>query len=134
MANLQDTDLILVGRGGTSFNTQYSDLKSSLTADIVGDGQIQVNAGEGLSATGDNATANQDVNTTRTLSLNSGLGLEINSNDGSVQIDMNYLNQNLDTFPEAPADGNIYARKGDTGTWVRTLPYDTTTLPELPQP
>ena len=132
MANLQDTDLILVGRGGTSFNTQYSDLKDSLTTDIVGDGQIQVDAGEGLSATGDNATANQDVNTVRTLSLNSGLGLEINSGDNTVQIDMDYLNQNLDTFPEAPANGNIYARRGDNGTWVRALPYDVTTLPELP--
>lgn len=132
MANLQDTDLILVGRGGTSFNTQYSDLKDSLTTDIVGDGQIQVNAGEGLSATGDNATANQVGNTIRTLSLNSGLGLEINSGDGSVQIDMNYLNQNLDTFPEAPADGNVYVRNGSTGQWGRGIPYDITTLPTLP--
>jgi hypothetical protein len=132
MANLQDTDLILVGRGGTSFNTQYSDLKDSLTTDIVGDGQIQVNAGEGLTATGDNATANQDSNSIRVLSLNSGLGLEINDGDGSVQIDMNYLNQNLDTFPEAPADGNLYGRRGDNGTWVRALLYDIATLQDLP--
>lgn len=132
MANLQDTDLILVGRGGTSFNTQYSDLKDNLTTDIVGDGQIHVNAGEGLSATGDNATANQVGNTIRTLSLNSGLGLEINSGDNSVEIDLNYLEQELDLFPEAPADGNIYARRGDNGTWIRVIPYDITTLPDLP--
>lgn len=131
MANLQDTDLILVGRGGTSFNTQYSDLKDSLSTDIVGDGQININPGEGLSAVGDNATANQAGNTTRTLSLNSGPGLEINQDDNSVQIDLNYLNQNLDTFPEAPADGNIYARKGDSGTWVRALPYDISSLQDL---
>ena len=71
MANIQDTDLILVGRGATSFSTQYSNLKDRLTID-------------------------------------------------------------LSLIPEAPADGNIYARKGDTGTWVRALPYDATTLPELP--
>ena len=131
MANLQDTDLILVGRDGTSFNTQYSDLKDSLSTELIGNGEINVNAGEGLSASGDNATANQSGNTIRTLSLNSGPGLEINQGDNSVQIDLNYLNQNLDTFPEAPADGNIYARKGDSGTWVRALPYDISSLQDL---
>lgn len=71
MAIIQDTDLIVVGRGVTAFQTQYSNLKDRLTTD-------------------------------------------------------------LSLIPEAPTDGNIYARKGDTGTWVRALPYDATTLPELP--
>lgn len=34
-----------------------------------GDGQIVINAGTGLTATGDNATANQSANTIRTLAL-----------------------------------------------------------------
>jgi len=37
-----------------------------------------------------------------------------------------------DPFPEAPADGNLYVRNGQTKSWVRGLPYDVRTLPELP--
>mgnify|MGYP002623972715 CR=1 FL=1 len=110
------------------FTGSWNDLTDKPT---IGDGQIQVNAGAGLTATGDNGTANQEGNTIRSLSLNSGNGLQINLGDNSVEIDLNYLENNLDLFPEAPADGNIYARKGDTGTWVRALPYDISTLDDL---
>jgi len=99
---------------------------------VIGDGSIQVNAGSGLIASGDNATANQAGNTIRTISLNSGNGLTINSGDNSVEIDLNYLEQELDMFPEAPADGNVYVRNGSTGQWERGIPYDITTLPTLP--
>ena len=34
-------------------------------------------------------------------------------------------------FPEAPADGNLYVRNGQTASWERGLPYDIRTLPEL---
>jgi len=61
---LQDTDLLLVGRGSTSHKITYSEFK----ADTSGDGQINVDAGDGLTAVGLNATANQTGNTTRTLS------------------------------------------------------------------
>jgi len=61
---LQDTDLLLVGRGSTSHKITYSAFK----ADTSGDGQINVDAGDGLTATGTNATANQTGDTTRTLS------------------------------------------------------------------
>ena len=37
------------------------------------DGQINVNAGDGLSASGSNATANQSGNTTRTLTVDSSV-------------------------------------------------------------
>ena len=37
-----------------------------------------------------------------------------------------------DSFPEAPDDGNLYIRNGQTKSWVRGLPYDIRTLPELP--
>jgi hypothetical protein len=120
-----DTDVTLP----EGFTGSWNDLTDKPT---IGDGQIQVNAGAGLTATGDNGTANQEGNTVRLLSLNSGDGLTINFGDNSVEIDLDYLENNLDLFPEAPADGNIYARKGDTSTWVRALPYDVTTLPELP--
>ena len=111
------------------FTGDYNDLNNKPD---INDGQIQINAGSGLTASGDNATANQAGNTIRTLSLNSGDGLQINLGDNSVEIDLNYLENNLDLFPEAPADGNIYARKGDTSTWSRALPYDISTLDDLP--
>jgi len=99
---------------------------------VIGDGSIEVNAGSGLTASGDNATANQAGNTIRTISLNSGNGLTINSGDNSVEIDLNYLEQELDLFPEAPADGNVYVRNGSTEQWVRGIPYDIRILPDLP--
>ena len=37
-----------------------------------------------------------------------------------------------DPFPEAPADGNVYVRNGQSKSWIRGLPYDVRTLPELP--
>jgi len=112
-----------------TFSGDYADLTNKPD---IGDGSIQVNAGSGLTASGDNATANQAGNTIRTISLNSGNGLTINAGDNSVEIDLNYLEQKLDLFPEAPADGNVYVRNGATGQWVRGIPYDITTLPDLP--
>jgi hypothetical protein len=35
-------------------------------------------------------------------------------------------------FPEAPDDGNVYVRNGQTTSWDRGLPYDARTLPEIP--
>ena len=37
-----------------------------------------------------------------------------------------------DPFPEAPADGNVYVRNGQSESWIRGLPYDISTLPDLP--
>ena len=37
-----------------------------------------------------------------------------------------------DPFPEAPADGNVYVRNGQSKSWIRGLPYDARTLTELP--
>ena len=111
-----------------TFSGDYDDLANKPT---IGDGQIQINAGSGLTATGDNGTANQAGNTIRVLGVNSGDGISI-GDDNSVEIDLNYLENNLDLFPEAPADGNIYARNGQTQTWTRALPYDISTLDDLP--
>ena len=123
--NQQNNDTIRI----PTFSGDYADLSNKPN---IGDGSIQINAGSGLTASGDNATANQAGNTTRTLSLNSGNGLTINGGDGSVEVDLNYLESNLDLFPEAPADGNVYVRNGQTTSWTKGLPYDISTLPELP--
>ena len=34
-------------------------------------------------------------------------------------------------LPEAPDDGNVYVRNGQSKSWIRGLPYDVRTLPEL---
>ena len=46
------------------------------------DGNINIEAGDGIEATGDNASANQLVDTTRTIALkvDAGYGLEVDAN------------------------------------------------------
>ena len=67
---LQDSDLILVGRGDKSHKITYGNFKTAVNADAAapGNGQINVNGSNGILANGTNATANQSGNTTRTLS------------------------------------------------------------------
>ena len=56
----------------------------------AGDGAINVNAGTGLTATGDNATANQSTGTTRTLAIDeTWLNTEITGEIGNGQINVN---------------------------------------------
>ena len=110
------------------FSGDFNDL---VNKPAVNDGQINIAAGSGLIATGDNATANQAGNTTRTLAVNAGIGININA-DGSVELDLSYINNNIDSFPEAPDDGAIYARNGDTKSWERAMPYDISQLDNLP--
>ena len=38
----------------------------------------------------------------------------------------------VDNFPEAPDNGWLYVRNGQTESWVRGLPYDIASLPQLP--
>ena len=75
----------------------------------AGDGKINVNAGDGLSATGTNGSANQKGNTTRTLSVKTGPGIIIDSG-GNVSIDPGF---NLDGNVTAPGDGAINFNAGD---------------------
>lgn len=111
------------------FSGSYNDLTDKPD---INDGEINVDGGVGLSASGANAKANQAGNTTRTLSFNYGDGLAYEVSDNSIKVDLTYLSSNLDLFPEAPADGNIYARNGQTQSWVRALPYNIATLDPLP--
>jgi uncharacterized coiled-coil protein SlyX len=75
----------------------------------AGDGQINVNAGDGLSASGTNATANQTGDTTRTLSVKTGNGISIDGS-GNVIIDPAF---NLDGNITAPGNGQINVNAGD---------------------
>ena len=70
--------------------------------DNLGDGEINIAGGDGITATGDNATANQSGNTTRTLAVKTGDGLKIDDN-GNVIIDPDH---NLDGNVNLPTVGN----------------------------
>ena len=49
-----------------------------------------------------------------------------------AQTDVNEVDYIKNKPVEAPNDGNVYVRNGQTESWVRGLPYDVSTLPELP--
>ena len=92
-----------------------------------GDGQINVNAGNGLEASGDNATANQAGNTTRTLTAKAG--------DNTITVDGDGIKVNTANLPTVtPGDGQINVAAGNgleasgdnatanqTGNTTRTL-------------
>ena len=50
------------------------------------DGKININAGDGLVATGDNASANQLIDTTRTLAVNVDAGKGIVADTNGVKL------------------------------------------------
>lgn len=70
-----DGDVEAVGGSGAADAVVTADLlkatnvEIAATADSIHDGQIQIAGGDGITATGDNASANQQADTTRTLSL-----------------------------------------------------------------
>ena len=56
------------------------------------DGQINVEAGDGLTASGDNATANQGANTTRTLAAVADAGYAIDVTPSGIRFGDNWSN------------------------------------------
>ena len=102
------------------------------TPSDIGDGAINIDGGDGIEATGENATANQSTGTTRTLSVKTASGITIDGN-GNVIIDPNYNldgNVNLPTVGEADitlndADGNAIGVFN-----VNESTDDTITLPD----
>ena len=97
----QPGDLIVVNRNGI-------DYKAEISA-VVGDGNINLEAGDGLEATGDNATANQFTDTTRTFTVKTASGIIIDGG-GNVIIDPNF---NLGTEEHGIGDGAIEFNAGD---------------------
>ena len=102
----------------------------------IGDGAIKIEGGSGIEATGDNATANQDTETTRTLSVKTGDGITIDGN-GNVIIDPNFNLDNNVNLPDV-GDGTITivdADGGAVGEFTVNQDGDTEiTLPEIPVP
>lgn len=75
---------MVVNRGGTDYKALISDLLTE--AGDVGSGDITIEAGDGLTSSGDAVhNANQDAATTQTLSVKTGGGLEINA-DGEIVV------------------------------------------------
>lgn len=102
---------------------------SLLDPNKVGRGQINVDAGQGLTAAGSNATANQSGNTTRTLSVSNGAGLTFDAN-GKLIIDPNY---NLDGNVTAPNNGTLTI-KDSIGAIVGTFTANQATNSEVSLP
>jgi hypothetical protein len=84
LAGSDGTDDDVTITGGTNITvtrTSATELNIAGTVAAANDGQINVNAGNGLTAAGDNATANQSGNTTRTLTVGAGTGITVNADD-----------------------------------------------------
>ena len=94
------------------------------------DGAINIEAGNGIIATGDNASADQDRDTTRTISVKVAGGLTING-DGSVIIDPAFdLNGNV----TAPNDGVLTIQDFEgNNVWTFTADQATNTSFTLPK-
>ena len=110
----QAGNLIITLPAGASFSGSYDDLTDKPT---IGDGSIEINGGAGITASGDNATANQVAGTSRSLAVKAGAGLDFDG-DGNVIIDPNF---SLDGNITAPGDGLITVKTegGDTlGTFT----------------
>ena len=88
------TDIRLAGSDGVNDDvtitggdnitvTRTSATELSIAGDVAAanNGQINIAGGNGLTATGDNATANQSGNTTRTLAVGAGTGITVNADD-----------------------------------------------------
>ena len=107
--------------------------KPDLQAEVgkfAGNGAIEVEAGAGLIATGQNATANQDIRTTRTIAAVVGDGITIDGSD-RISIDFTY---NWDSLVTAPNDGTLTINNAD-GSVAGTFSADqagptTVTLPK----
>ena len=95
-----------------AFLKNKPDLQSEINT-LAGDGAINVEAGIGLIATGQNATANQNFTTTRTLGVQVGSGLTIDGSNNII-IDPNY---SLDGNVSVPNDGKLTIKDSD-GTTV----------------
>ena len=91
----------------------------------AGDGQINVNAGNGLSVTGSNATANQTGNTTRTLSVKlKGTSLAVDANGLSVnQVDWTAITNTPTSYPPSSHShtfNSLTSKSSGTGNYETT--------------
>ncbi len=67
-------------------------LTNNAVIPVVNDGEINIEVGDGLAAAGDNATANQVGNTTRTLSVVADTGYGLSATATGIRIEGAWTN------------------------------------------
>ena len=97
----------------------WSDIENKPTIPTVNDGQINVEVNQGLSVSGDNATANQSTDTTRTISL-------VVKADGGIVLDNDGLSIDSTKISGAPGYGIAGSASG------LILSGDWSNIPVLP--
>ena len=106
-----DNTMTFSAKAGNNTITVDSDGIKVNTANLptvsAGNGQINVNGGNGITASGDNATANQSSNTTRTLSVKAGNNTITVDSDG---VKVNTANLGM---PGAANNGAINVEGGN---------------------
>ena len=108
---IKDSNNQIIRLTNSSIDWDNIENKPELT---IGAGAINIEVGQGLTATGDNANANQTVDTTRTISLNP-------KTDGSIEISVDGVAVKCVTGYgiESTADG---LRLGDSWANIPALP------------
>ena len=126
---VEQTDWAETDVTSNAFLKNKPDFQSEIDAKS-GDGAIQIEAGVGLIATGQNATANQKGDTTRTIAAVVGDGITIDAG-GGISIDPSF---NLDGNVTAPNDGTLTINDSDgvaVGTFTANQAGNTNvTLPK----
>ena len=118
--DIGDDDVIIINDGNVT--TKSTTLANLFTSDVVkdliasGDGQINVNAGNGLQASGSNATANQSGNTTRTLAVKAA-NTTINVASGGIKV----VEANLAKVPSATSADSATKLKTARNLWGQSF-------------
>ena len=114
-----DSIVRITGTGSAgSFSGDYNDLDNKPT---IGNGSININAGNGLSVSGDNATANQTGTTTRTLTaVAADNSLSVTASGISVN-DAN-LTPSWNNITDKPS--NVTGGALSSGSYLTGGPYD----------
>lgn len=103
---LKDSDdnvIRIAGVGSPGeFSGDYNDLINQPT---IGDGNITINAGNGLTASGDNASANQTGDTTRTITAVAGNSSILVDADG-IKVQNANITPDYDNITNTPTIGN----------------------------
>lgn len=115
-----DNAVVKISGAGSagSFDGDYNSLTNKPT---IGNGNINISAGNGLTASGDNATANQTGTTTRTLTAKAG--------NSTILVDSNGIKvQNANITPDwnniQNKPGTVGGAALSSGSYLSGGPYD----------
>ena len=89
---IKDSNNTVIRLTNTNQIVSWDDITDKPTIPVVNDGEINVNPGTGLTASGSNATANQVGNTTRTLAVLADPGYAIDVTATGLRFGNNWTN------------------------------------------